>query len=139
MQVNNLGGARMPVTTTPGTTQTAGTRFSTLVQGSAATPTMGRAGLSGSSIIASAISANSGGIPGFGAPYQQAMPSAPAPAAGATQPQTPPATNSGIVPADAQTKAEQKKAIEDLMKMSLMSFINSTFAMGMNRPKAEEW
>jgi hypothetical protein len=137
MQVNNLGGARMPVTTTSGTAQTARTSFSTLVQGSAATSTVGRGGISGSSIIASAISVNSGGVPGFGAPYQQAMPAAPA--AGATQPQTPPATNGGIVPPEVQAKIEQTKALEDLMKMSLVSFINTTFGMGMNRPKAEEW
>src|SRR5687768_5605842 len=87
MHVNNLIGARMPVTTTTGTAQTARTSFGTLVQGSAATATPGRAGLSGSNIIASAISVNSGGVPGFGAPYQQAMPSAPASTAGVTQPQ----------------------------------------------------
>src|SRR5687768_16604800 len=117
MHVNNLGGARMPVTTTTGTTQTARTSFGTLVQGSVGTP--GRAGLSGSNIIASAISVNSGGVPGFGAPYQQAMPSTPAPTAGATQPQPSPAA-----PGGQQTQAaEQKKALEELMKMSLVSFI----------------
>lgn len=138
MHVNNLGGARMPVTTTPGTTQTARTSFSTLVQGSAATPTMGRAGVSGSSIIASAISVNSGGVPGFGAPYQQAMPGAPAPTAGATQPQTPSeGLNSEIEGMYAEQ--EQRKALMDLMKMSLMSFISTTFSMGQNRPKPDDW
>ncbi len=137
MHVNNLGGPRMPVTTTTGTTQTARTSFGSLVQGSAATPTMGRAGLSGSNIIASAISVNSGGVPGFGAPYQQAMPAAPA--TGTPQPQTPPATNGGIVPAEAQAQIEQQKALKDLMKMSLMSFISTTFQMGMNRPKPDDW
>jgi hypothetical protein len=138
MHVNNLGGARMPVTTTPGTTQTARTSFGTLVQGGAATPTMGRAGLSGSSIIASAISVNSGGVPGFGAPYQQAMPSAPAPTAGATQPQTPTAPGSEFN-GELTAMFEQQKALKDLMKMSLMSFISTTFSMGQNRPKPDDW
>lgn len=135
MHVNNLGGARMPVTTTTGTTQTARTSFSTLVQGSAATPVTGRAGLSGSSIIASAISVNSGGIPGFGSPYQQAMPAAPA--AGAT---TPPAPNGngGVVAPDVQAKIEQQKALKDLMKMSLITFVSTTFSLGMNQPKLDE-
>jgi hypothetical protein len=136
MHVNNLGGARMPVTTTPGTTQTARTSFGTLVQGSAATSTAGRAGLSGSSIIASAISVNSGGVPGFGAPYQQALPSAPAPTAGAAQP---PATGGQLNGAQQAQSPEQKKALEDLMKMSLISFISTTFSLGMNRPKPEAW
>ncbi len=138
MHVNNLGGARMPVTTTPGTTQTARTSFGTLVQGSAATPTTGRAGLTGSSIIASAISVNSGGVPGFGAPYQQAMPSTPAPTAGATQPQTPPAPGNEFN-GELEAKFKQQKALKDLMKMSLMSFISTTFSMGMNRPKPDDW
>jgi hypothetical protein len=135
MHVNNLGGAKMPVTTTTGTTQTARTSFSTLLQGSAATPMGGRAGISGSSIIASAISVNSGGIPGFGAPYQQALPAAPA--AGATQPQTP-ATNGGVVSTDAQAKIEQEKALKELVKMSLVSFVGTTFSLGMNQPKIEQ-
>jgi hypothetical protein len=130
MHVNNLGGARMPVTTTTGTTQTARTSFSTLVQGSAATPVTGRAGLSGSSIIASAVSVNSGGIPGFGAPYQQAMPAAPAPTAGAT--------NGGVVSADMQARIEQQTALKELMKMSLTTFISTTFSLGMNQPKLDE-
>jgi hypothetical protein len=139
MHVNNLGGARMPVTTNTATTQTARTSFGTLVQGSAATPAMGRAGLSGSSIIASAISVNSGGVPGFGAPYQQAMPNAPSPTAGATQPQTPPATTGGEFNGELQAQFEQQKALKDLMKMSLMSFISTTFSMGQNRPKPDDW
>lgn len=135
MHINNLGGARMPVTTTTGTTQTARTGFSTLLQGSAATPVTGRAGLSGSSIIASAISVNSSGIPGFGTPYQQAMPAAPT--AGATQPA---ATNgnTGVVGPDAQAKIEQQKALKDLMKMSVITFVNTTFSLGMNQPKVEQ-
>lgn len=137
MHVNNLSGARMPVTTTPGTTQTARTSFGTLLQGSAAVPT-GRAGLTGSSIIASAISVNSGGVPGFGAPYQQAMPSTPAPTSGATQPQTPPATG-GEFNAELETKFKQQQALKDLMLMSLKSFIGTTFSMGMNRPKPDDW
>jgi hypothetical protein len=137
MHVNNLGGPRMPVTTTPGTAQTARTSFGTLVQGSAATPTMGRAGLSGSNIIASAISVNSGGVPGFGAPYQQAMQGTPAPTAGAAQPQTP-TTPGGEFSAELD-KLKQDAALKDLMKMSLISFISTTFSMGMNRPKADDW
>lgn len=136
MHVNNLGGARMPVTTTTGTTQTARTSFSTLLQGSAATPVTGRAGISGSSIIASAISVNSGGIPGFGAPYQQALPGAPV--AGATQPQTPPATPGSEFNAELQAQFEQQKALKDLVKMSLMSFVSTTFSLGMNQPKLDE-
>ena len=138
MHVNNLGGPRMPVTTTTGTAQTARTSFGTLVQGSAATPTMGRAGLSGSNIIASAISVNSGGVPGFGAPYQQAMPAAPGPTAGAAQPQTP-ATPGGEFNAELEARFQQQKALEELMMMSLSSFISTTFSMGMNRPKPDDW
>jgi len=129
MHVNNLGGARMPVTTTTGTTQTARTSFSTLVQGSAATPVPGRAGLSGSNIIASAISVHSGGIPGFGTPYQQAMPAAPASATNG---------NGGVVAPDVQAKIEQQKALKDLMKMSVITFVNTTFSLGMNQPKIEQ-
>lgn len=135
MHVNNLGGARMPVTTTTGTAQTARTSFSTLLQGSAATPTAGRAGISGSSIIASAISVNSGGVPGFGAPYQQAMPAAPS--AGATQPQTPPAPGSEFN-GELQAQFEQQKALKELVKLSLTSFIGTTFSLGMNQPKIEQ-
>lgn len=123
MHVNNLGGARMPVTHNQGTTQTARTSFSTLVQGGAATPASGRATPSGSSIIASAISVNAGGVPGFGAPYQQAMPTTPG----------------AEFNAELQTQLEQRKALEELIQMSLMSFISTTFSMGQNRPKAEEW
>jgi hypothetical protein len=95
----------------------------------------GRAGLSGSSIIASAISVNSGGIPGFGAPYQQALPAAPA--AGATQPLAANG-NTGVVGPDAQAKIEQQKALKDLVKLSLVSFISTTFSLGMNQPKIEQ-
>lgn len=129
MNVNTLGGARMPVTTTTDrTTQTARTSFGTLVQGGAGGVTAGRAGLSGSSVIASAISANSGGVPGFGAPYMQAMNT------GVGTPATAPAQ--GQAPA---AGTEEQKAMKELMKMSLVSFVNSTFAMGQNRPKADDW
>ncbi|KFE69098.1 hypothetical protein [Hyalangium minutum] len=131
MNINTLGGVRMPVTTsTDRTTQTAATRFGSLVQGSASTATSGRAGLPGSSVVASAISANSGGAPGFGAPYLQAMssgvPGAGTPATTATQGQT-------TAPAAGQEQ------LKEIMKMSLVSFINTTFAMGQNRPKADDW
>ena len=143
MHVNNLGGPRMPVTT-PGTAQTARTSFGTLVQGSAATPSMGRGGLSGSNIIASAISGSSGGVPGFGGPYQQAMPAAPGPTAGSAQPQTPATPGSEFnseleAMNKGQKTLEQKRALEELMKMSLTTFISTTFSLGMNRPKADDW
>jgi hypothetical protein len=96
----------------------------------------GRAGVSGSSIIASAISVNSGGIPGFGAPYQQAMPAAPA--AGATQPQTSPATPGSEFNGELQAQFEQQKALKELVKLSLTSFIGTTFSLGMNQPKIEQ-
>jgi hypothetical protein len=137
MHVNNLGGPRMPVTT-PGTAQTARTSFGTLVQGSAATPSMGRGGLSGSNIVASAISVNSGGVPGFGAPYQQAMPAAPGPTAGAAQPQTPGAPG-GEFNAELEAKFKQQTALKELMKLSLTTFISTTFSLGMNRPKPDDW
>jgi hypothetical protein len=142
MNVNTLGGARMPVTTsTDRTTQTARTSFGTLVQGSAGGVTAGRAGLSGSSVIASAISANSGGVPGFGAPYLKAMnsgvPGAGTPATTPAQGQTPAAGSE--FNAELTAKAEEQKAMKELMKMSLVSFVNSTFAMGQNRPKADDW
>jgi len=142
MNVNTLGGARMPVTTTAAsTTQTARTSFGTLVSGSTPAATAGRAGLTGSSVIASAISSNSGGVPGFGAPYLQAMTSGvpgvgtPTPAQG----QTPAPAAGSEFNAELQAKAEEQKALKDLMKMSLISFVNSTFAMGQNRPKADDW
>ena len=34
---------------------------------------------------------------------------------------------------------EQQTQLKEIMKMSLVSFINSTFAMGQNRPKADDW
>lgn len=144
MNVNNLGGVRMPVTTTTDrTTQTAATNFGSLVRASTPTSPPGRAGLTGSSVIASAISANSGGFPGFGGPYMQAMnagvpgtgTSAPAPAQG----QTPAPAAGSEFNAEMQAKFEEQAALKDLMKMSLISFVNSTFAMGQNRPKADDW
>jgi hypothetical protein len=142
MNINSLGGARMPVTTaTDRTPQTAGTRFGSLVQGSAATP--GRSGLSGSNVIASAISVNSGGIPGFGTPYLQAMPS-PVPGAGA--PVASPTPGQTTAPAagsefngELAAMFEQQKQLKEIMQMSLISFINTTFSMGQNRPKADDW
>lgn len=144
MNINSLGGARMPVTTaTDRTTQTAGTRFGSLVQGSAGTATAGRSGLSGSNVIASAISVNSGGIPGFGAPYLQAMPST-VPGTGA--PATSPTPGQTTAPAagsefngEQAAMIEQQTQLKEIMKMSLVSFINTTFAMGQNRPKADDW
>jgi hypothetical protein len=151
MHINNLGGARLPVTTTAGsTTQTARTSFGSLVQGSASASTSGRAGLTGSSVIASAISSNSGGARGFGAPYMQAMSSG-VPGVGGnastpTQGQAP-ATGVGsefngelaAMTEQQKAQADQQKAMVELIKMSLVSFVNSTFSMGQNRPKADDW
>jgi hypothetical protein len=131
MHINNLGGARMPVTTTAGTSQTARTSFSTLVQGGAAAPTAGRGGLSGSSVIASAISGNSGGAQGFGGPYMQA--------ANGAQTQTPGAAAGTEPRSELDAKIEQQKALKELMQLSLTSFVNTTFSMGQNRPKADDW
>ena len=146
MQINNLGGARLPVTTTADSaSQTARTRFGTLVSASAGAPAAGAVGLPGSSIVAKAISVNSSGIPGsgFGAPYLQAIPSnTPAPGtslARGLQGQTP-ATGSGPngeLQAALDKQKEGEKAMRDLMKMSLMSIVSSTFAAGQNRPKIE--
>lgn len=143
MNVNSLGGARMPVTTaTDRTSQTAATRFGSLVQGSASTATSGRSGLTGSNVIASAISVNSGGVPGFGGPYLQATPST---GAGTGAPATSATPGQTTAPAGTELNAEQAAQIEqqnqlkEIMKMSLVSFINSTFAMGQNRPKADDW
>lgn len=143
MNINTLGGVRTPVTTTTDrTTQTAGTRFGSLVQGSASTATSGRAGLSGSSVVASAISANSGGVPGFGAPYLQAMssgvPGVSTPATTATQGQTTAPAAGSEFNGEMQATYEQEQ-LKEIMKMSLVSFINTTFAMGQNRPKADDW
>jgi hypothetical protein len=188
MHVNNLGGARMPVTTTADrTTQTARTSFSTLVQGATSVPSTGGAAIPGSSIVARAISTSTGGLPGsgFGAPYLQTLPAG-IPVAGhggavgvpsvATTtvglPGVPgipgaPNTLSGI-PADphaisgnpigsqfngemmqqmqvqqlqlqAQMQQMQEQlqmmlAMRDLIRMSLMSFMQGTFALGQNRP-----
>ena len=120
MQINNLGGARMPVTTSANSTsQTARASFGSLVQGGGA-PMAGRVAIPGSSIVSRAISANSGGTPGaaLGASYLQAQTAGPA-------------TSGTMSPAD------QKKAMVDLMKHSLMSFMSSTFSMGQNRPGIE--
>jgi hypothetical protein len=144
MNINTLGGARMPVTTgTDRTTQTAQTNFGSLVRASTPAATAGRAGLSGSSVVASAISANSGGVPGFGGPYLQAMSSgvpgvgtpAPAPTQGQT---TAPAAGSEFN-GELAAMLEQQTQLKEIMKMSLVSFINTTFAMGQNRPKADDW
>jgi hypothetical protein len=142
MNINTLGGARMPVTTgTDRTTQTAQTNFGSLVRASTPAATPGRAGMPGSSVIASAISANSGGFPGFGGPYLQAMTSG-VPGTGASSP----APTQGQAPApgsefngELQAKFEEQKALKEIMQMSLVSFINTTFSMGQNRPKADDW
>ncbi|HYI02631.1 hypothetical protein [Hyalangium sp.] len=147
MHINNLGGARLPVTTTAGsTTQTARTSFGSLVQGSAAASTAGRAGLTGSSVIASAISSNSGGAQGFGAPYLQAMSSGvPGVGGNASTPTQGQAPATGVGSefngelAAMSEQQEGQKAMKELIKMSLISFVNSTFAMGQNRPKADDW
>ncbi|MFL5348753.1 MAG: hypothetical protein ACJ8AT_28490 [Hyalangium sp.] len=122
MQINNLGGARMPVTTSANSTsQTARASFGTLVQSGAGAPMAGRVAIPGSSIVSKAISVNSGAAPGstFGAPYLQA--------------QTAGAATTGTQ----MSKADQNKALVDLMKMSLMSFASGTFSMGQSRPGIE--
>lgn len=144
MNVNSLGGARMPVTTaTDRTSQTAGTRFGSLVQGSASSATSGRSGLSGSNVIASAISVSSGGVPGFGGPYLQAAPSA-GPSAGTPATTATPGQTTAPAPGsefngELAAMFEQQNQLKEIMKMSLTSFINSTFSMGQNRPKADDW
>jgi hypothetical protein len=144
MNVNNLGGVRMPVTTTTDrTTQTAGTNFGSLVRASTPAATAGRGGLSGSNVIASAISANSGGVPGFGAPYLQAMnagvPGTGTPAPAPSQGQTTAPGAGTEFNGELQARFEEQKALKEIMQMSLVSFINTTFSMGQNRPKADDW
>jgi hypothetical protein len=144
MHINNLSGTRMPVTPTADrASQTARTRFGTLVQGAGA-PTAGRAAVPGSSIVSTAISANSGAAPGatFGAPYLQARSSsAAAPATGSTTPgqtQAPGASNPGSeFNAELQADYDQQQAMHELVTMSLTSFVNSIFAMGQHRPGIE--
>jgi hypothetical protein len=147
MQINNLGGARMPVTTSANSTsQTARTSFGTLIQSGAGAPAAGRVGIPGSSIVSTAISVNSGSIPGatFGAPYQQAMPTSHGvPGSGsnvlvAPHGQTPGTTSAGSeFNGELQSTLDQQNALKDLMKMSLQSFMSSTFSMGQNRPGIE--
>jgi hypothetical protein len=149
MQINNLGGARLPVTTSANSTsQTARTSFGSLVQSGAGAPTAGRAGIPGSSIVSTAISVNSGSIPGstLGTPYLQAMPtptSVPGTSVKAPQGQTSgtAATGTGAVGSEfngeLQAMFDQQKALKDLMKMSLMSFMGGTFALGQSRPKID--
>lgn len=95
MQVNNLGGVR--VTTTNSTSQTAQTRFSSLVSGGPAAPTAGRAAIPGSSVISTAISANTGMVPGaaLGTPYRQAM-SGVVPGMGVPSVNTTPSSGTGV-------------------------------------------
>lgn len=141
MQVNNLGGVRGPVTTgTNSTSQTSRTSFSTLMQGAASAPA-GRASIPGASVISTAVSVTGGSIPGarLGAPYQQAMPTAPsAPAKSGTVAATPAQGTAGSeFNADLKSTLDQQNALKELMKMSLASFASSTFSMGQNRPKLE--
>ncbi len=86
---------------------------------------------------------NSGGIPGFGTPYQQAMPStvpgAGTPATSATPGQTTAPAAGSELTGEQAAMIEQQTQLKEIMKMSLVSFINSTFAMGQNRPKADDW
>ncbi|WP_224244481.1 hypothetical protein [Hyalangium gracile] len=163
MQVNNLGGVRMPVTTTDSTAQTARASFSTRLQGSAGAPTTGRVGIAGSSIVSTAM-VNSGAVPGsaFGGPYMQArsagVPGIGVPGTTTTTPQsqvpgtgtpatqgpnygttTPPAAGSEFN-GELQAMFAEQKAMNDmkeLMKMSLLSFVSSTFAMGQSRGSIE--
>lgn len=121
MQINNLGGARMPVTTSANSTsQTARASFGTLLAGNTGAATAGRVGIPGSSIVSKAVSVNSSAIPGStGAPYLQA--------------QTAGAATTGTT----MSAADQNKALLELMKYSMMSFASSTFSMGQGRPGIE--
>jgi hypothetical protein len=86
MHINNLGGARMPTTTSVGSSSsTARTSFSSLVQGGSAAPAAGRA-VPGSSIVSTAIGISHGGVPGsgFNGPYLGTTPAKPGTQGGAT-------------------------------------------------------
>lgn len=160
MHVNNLGGARLPVATSAGSsTQTARTSFSTLVQGSTSLPASSPAAIPGSSVVATTIANNSSGVPGagIGAPYQQAMPTGVAlpgvPGRNGAIPvhtQAPTAPGGPTSPATAGTpgtefngelaatmQQQQMLALRKLLQMSLMSFMGSIFTMGQQRPQPE--
>ncbi|MBN1209033.1 MAG: hypothetical protein JXB05_29515 [Myxococcaceae bacterium] len=139
MHVNNLGGARMPVTTAERTTQTARTSFGTLLQGAASIPTTSPAAIPGSSIVATAIANSSGGTPGsgFGAPYLQGTPTGvPVPGLGGATPAAPAGSEfNGELTGMMQEQQQKMLAIRELVQMSLMSFMQGIFAMGQNRPQ----
>ncbi|WP_224361355.1 hypothetical protein [Hyalangium versicolor] len=151
MQVNNLGGVRVPVnTTTDSTSQTARAGFSTRLQGGTGTASAGRPAIPGSSIVSSAISMNSGTLPGsaFGVTYLQARPptttgtgSTTAPSTGTTGQSPATNTTSGTAGsefnAELQSTLEQQQQMKELMQLSLQSFVASTFSAGQNRGKIE--
>ncbi len=140
MNINNLGGARAPVSTnTSQTAQTARASFGTLLKSGAGAPAAGRTGVPGSSIVSTAISINSGAVPGsgVGAPYQQAMPSTPAASTATAAPGTTASAGTSTAAAGTMSPDDQKKALQELVKASMMSFVSSTFSMGQNRPGIE--
>ncbi|ADO74958.1 hypothetical protein [Stigmatella aurantiaca] len=125
MHINNLGGPKGAATASlDRPAAPARSSFGSLVAGStsgvprSAAPT-------GTNILAKTISSQGTPGAGFGAPYTQAM-TANASAGGAQAPA-----------ANLQQQSAEQKALYDIMKMSLMSFVNTSFNMNQNRPKME--
>lgn len=109
MHINNLGGPKGAATASLNRPAApARSSFGALVSGS--TSAAAPSAPTGTNILSQTISSQGTPGAGFGAPYA---------AAGGAQP-----------------TAEQE-ALRDLMKMSLMSFVSTSFNMNMNRPKME--
>jgi hypothetical protein len=134
MNINSLSGPRMtPLTSANSASSTARTSFGSLLQG-AGGPKAGAGQLTGGNVISAAISVNTNpGIPtGVGAPYQNATPPAPAPAAGGAQPGS---------EFNAELKStytdQQKDMMKQLAILSCASFASSTFSLGQNQIKLD--
>jgi hypothetical protein len=131
MNINSLSGPRMtPLTSANSASSTSRTSFGSLLQGAGAPKAGGAGQLTGGNVISAAISVNSNpGIPtGVGAPYQQATPPAPAPAAGGAQP-------GAAQPAAPDT--QKMDMMKQLAILSISSFASSTFSLGNNRIQLE--
>ncbi|SET76853.1 hypothetical protein [Stigmatella erecta] len=120
MHINNLGGPKGAATAALNRPAApARSSFGALVTGS--TSVASPSAPTGTNILSKTISAQGTPGAGFGAPYTQAM-TANAEAN----------TAAGGAPGTAE-----QEALRDLMKMSLMSFVSTSFNMSMNRPKME--
>jgi hypothetical protein len=131
MNINSLGGPRMtPLTSVDNASSTSRSSFGSLLNAGSAKAAGGPGQLTGGNVISAAINVNQGSPgAGVGAPYQQAMPTPPAPGA----------DNVAQLQGQAQAQAETQKMamMKELATLSIASFASATFSLGNNKIQLE--